>query len=79
MWAVFELDKPTLNGWSSYTPEGWVPLFESADRSAKGLSRIRETIESWSKSHGLAPGSVCWVMPDDEQPGSVRLQRLPAP
>ncbi len=52
MWAVFQTQKPTLNGYSGSNPPGWsLYTLES--------SQVRPALVAWKKSSGFEPDPKC--------------------
>jgi len=61
MWASLETGVPTVNGYSGNFPKGWWELVDNRVFDDSSRSRLRDTLERWSRSHRLDPARVCWI------------------
>lgn len=61
MWAGISTGVPTINGYSGYSPSGWMKLYESAVLGKDTEARLRRRLMSWIRSSGLRPEEVVWV------------------
>jgi hypothetical protein len=61
MWAGTLRGIPTLNGYSSNFPPGWMPLLENVVRDPADVPRLQSALESWARESRLDLAGVCRV------------------
>jgi hypothetical protein len=67
LWASFQRNIPTINGYSGNLPKEWWDLWENEVVDAASHARLREAIARWSASHHLDSSRVCWIGPPPER------------
>jgi hypothetical protein len=80
MWASLLTGIPTVNGYSSNSPKGWELFEHNVWDEADDGAVLRTKLGAWESSHGLPPGTVCWVpvlssspRPEDARFGALTL------
>ncbi|HUM02350.1 MAG TPA: hypothetical protein VL084_08690 [Thermoanaerobaculia bacterium] len=61
MWAGLEAGLPTVNGYSSNWPPGWLPLYDNLLHGPADEERLRASLRGWLAGHGLDPAGACFV------------------
>ena len=63
MWASMETGVPTVNGYSSNFPPGWMPLHDHNILKERPTDeeRLRAALDAWLAAHGVSGRDVCWV------------------
>lgn len=79
MWAAFEAQRPTLNGYSSHGPHDW-PLAELVLIEERDLPELRAGLRDWIDRRGLRHETVCWLRARvrRERIESVEIERFRA-
>jgi hypothetical protein len=72
VWAAFQTDVPTINGYSGNLPKGWFGLWENEVLDAASHARLREALDGWTAAHHLDPRRICWVGPPAERTKTAR-------
>jgi hypothetical protein len=71
MWAQLDHRVPTINGYSGFSPPGWLPLYEANIASDQDLARVGAALAHWIRARRLRPDRVCWIGGEQE---AIRLR-----
>jgi hypothetical protein len=62
MWAGLVVSRPTVNGYSSNLPPGWLPLLDNRVGRAGDEERLRTILARWLSAFGRNPDTNCLVI-----------------
>ena len=70
MWVELATGVPTINGYSSNFPPGWMPLFDHAIQPDRPTDepRLRAALAEWMRRHGRSMERACWLEMKDAAP-----------